>query len=240
MALLGKRVIHPGGRRSTQELIELAQFRPEHRVLEVGCGVGATAIEIAKRYGCEVVGVDIDPVMLAAAKAAVGKEGLGDRVRLKPADIQELPFQDDSFDRVIVEAVTIFADRPLAAREITRVCRPAGRVLDHEFVYRTPPTAEIRRTIEKEVCGGVHFDTDQDWVELFENAGLRNIQVRVGPFAMMTLEGMLRDEGLANTFRMMLRVCSRPAYVRKMCWLMARMLPAAPYLGYVVLAGTKP
>ncbi|HEV8637943.1 MAG TPA: hypothetical protein VG370_27310 [Chloroflexota bacterium] len=41
MAVLGKRVIHPGGRRATDELIELADFAPGHEVLEVGCGVGA-------------------------------------------------------------------------------------------------------------------------------------------------------------------------------------------------------
>jgi SAM-dependent methyltransferase len=239
MAVLGKRVIHPGGRRSTEELFQFAEFQPDHRVLEVGCGVGTTAVEIAARYRCHVTAIDVDPLMLVRADAAVREAGVEDRVRVEKADIQALPFADKSFDRVVIEAVTIFVDRPRAACEVTRVCRPGGRVLEHEFIYRTPPTPEIRQTIEGEVCGGVRFDTAQEWIELYETAGLCNIQVRVGPFAMMTPQGMLRDEGLANTLRMMARILRRRAYRRKMWWLMSRMLQAMPYLGYVVLVGTK-
>src|SRR5262249_51485810 len=57
MAVLGKRVIHPGGRRSTEELLARADFRPSQRVLDVGCGVGTTAIQIARRYGAHVTAV---------------------------------------------------------------------------------------------------------------------------------------------------------------------------------------
>src|SRR5207237_3671506 len=50
LAVLGKRVIHPGGRRSTEELFSLAQLQPGQRALDVGCGVGTTAIQMARRY----------------------------------------------------------------------------------------------------------------------------------------------------------------------------------------------
>ncbi|QYU69611.1 methyltransferase domain-containing protein [Leptolyngbya sp. 15MV] len=238
MSILGKRVIHPGGRRSTEELFQLAEFRPEHRVLEVGCGVGTTAVEIATRFGCHVTAVDIDPRMVARTEEAAREARVESRVRVREADIQALPFTDDSFDRVVIEAVTIFADRPQAAREVTRVCRPGGRVLEHEFIYAKPPTPEIRQ-LEDEVCGGARFDTVQGWGRLYEAAGLRDIKVREGPFAMMTLRGMLRDEGIANTLRMMLRILLRRAYRRKMMGFMSRMGRATPYLGYVVLVGTK-
>ena len=56
---------------------------------------------------------------------------------------------------------------------------------------------------------------------------------------MMTPAGMLRDEGVANLTTMMLRMFSRAAYLRKMLWLYSRMRRVTPYLGYVVLAGTK-
>ena len=47
MALIGKRVIHSGGRASTEALFERAHITAECRVLDVGCGVATTAIEIA-------------------------------------------------------------------------------------------------------------------------------------------------------------------------------------------------
>jgi hypothetical protein len=47
MAVIGKRVIHPGGRASTEALLARAQINASDRVLDVGCGVATTAIQIA-------------------------------------------------------------------------------------------------------------------------------------------------------------------------------------------------
>ena len=71
MATIGKRVIHPGGRSSTEALLERAEIADEDRVLDVGCGVGTTAIEIARRYGATVTAGDISPLMLERARANV-------------------------------------------------------------------------------------------------------------------------------------------------------------------------
>ena len=58
MATLGKRVIHPGGRASTDSLLARSEITSEHQVLDVGCGVGTTAIEIAQRFGAHVTTAD--------------------------------------------------------------------------------------------------------------------------------------------------------------------------------------
>lgn len=239
LAVLGKRVIHPGGLRATEELFRLADLRSDQRVLDVGCGVGTTAIEVARRFGCSVTGVDIAPLMLDRAQANVRREGLADQVSVEPGDILALPYPDASFDRVIAEAVTMFVDRPRAARELVRVCRPGGRVLATEFVWREPPTPEARRVFLGEVCPGLQFDTPEDWVALYRDAGLSDIQVASGPFAMMTPRGFAADEGIINTLAIMGRGLSRKAHLRKMAWLMPRMQRAVPYLGYVVVAGVK-
>jgi hypothetical protein len=55
MAVIGKRVIHPGGRASTEALLRRAQITGAARVLDVGCGVATTAIEIARRCGLQSV-----------------------------------------------------------------------------------------------------------------------------------------------------------------------------------------
>jgi len=56
---------------------------------------------------------------------------------------------------------------------------------------------------------------------------------------MMTARGMLADEG-PHAVAIAGRVMSRPAYARKMAWLMPRMSRAVPYLGYIVVEATKP
>ena len=240
MGMLGKRVIHPGGRRSTEELFDRGDFRPGQRVLDIGCGVGTTAIEIAKRFGAHVVAADISPLMLTSARANVRRARLADKIEVRHADIVALPFEDDSFDRVVAEAVTMFVERPVAARELVRVCKPGGRVLTTEFLWRRPPTEEARHIFLGEVCPGMMFDDLDDWVRIYSEAGLTDVQVTHGPFEMMTPKGFLSDEGLGNSLVVTGRALSRPAYLKKMMWLMPRMNRAVPYLGYITISGVKP
>ena len=240
LAILGKKVIHPGGRQSTEEMLRFADFKAGERVLDVGAGVGTTAVEIARRFGCKVTAIDIDPLMLERARANVRAAGASNHVTVKEADIQSLPYQDGCFDKVIIEAVTMFVDRERAAREVVRVCRSKGRVLDHEFIYRKTPTREIRRLFEGEVCPGIRFDRSEDWIELYRSAGLTGFQQTHGPFAMMTPMGMLRDEGILNLSAIMAKILLRPTYFRKMTWMMSRMVKVWPYLGYIVLSAEKP
>ena len=67
-----------------------------------------------------------------------------------------------------------------------------------------------------------------------------DLQIRTGPFDMMTPRAFLEDEGLANSLRVISTAISRPAYFRRMAWLMPRIARAVPFLGYVVVAATKP
>ncbi|TME46834.1 MAG: class I SAM-dependent methyltransferase, partial [Chloroflexi bacterium] len=126
MAVLGKRVIHPGGRRSTEELFNLAQLQAGQKTLDVGCGVGTTAIQMARRFGVAVTAVDISPLMLERARRNVQRVGLGRDIEVEQGDIVALRFADNTFDRVIAEAVTMFVDRLRAAKELVRVCQPGG------------------------------------------------------------------------------------------------------------------
>ena len=240
MAVIGKRVIHPGGRASTESLLRRAGITATTPVLDGGCGVGTTAIEIAQRYGATVTAVDISPVMLERAAANVRAAGLGDRVTVEEGDILALSHADDSFDVVIAEAVTMFVDRLPAATELARVAKPGGRVLATEFFWRERPSPEAKEAFLGQVCPGLEFDTVEDWVRIYASAGLTGLETETGPFEMMTARGFLGDEGLVRCLGIMGRVAGRSANVRKMAWLMPRMAKAVPYLGYIVVAGTKP
>jgi len=240
MAVIGKRVIHPGGRASTEAVLRRAQISASARVLDVGCGVATTAIKIARLFGARVAAVDISPLMLERAGANVLAAGVADLVTVTPGDIEALPFEAATFDVVIAEAVTMFADRPKAAAEMVRVTRPGGRVLATEFYWRKPPTPEARQVFLGQVCPGMQFDALEDWVQIYSSAGLTGLDTETGPFEMMTPHGFLADEGLTHCLGIMSRVVGRPVYARKMAWLMPRMAKAVPYLGYVVIAGIKP
>lgn len=112
-------------------------------------------------------------------------------------------------------------------------------MVDHEFIWRKPPSTSARCIFTGEVCPGIDFDSARDWEELYRRAGLTDLKSTTGPFAMMTPAGFLRDEGLGGAVRFAARAVSRAAYIRKMVWLAPRMIRAMPYLGYVVVTGTR-
>jgi len=237
-ALIGKRVIHPGGLLSTQKAYDLASVGKKDHVLEVGCGVGTTSIGLVRRTGCRVTAVDIDPFMIEQAKRNVADAKLSERITVAVGDILALRHPDASFDAVIIETVTMFVDHRAAVKEVMRVCRPGGRIVDHEFVWRATPTDRVKNVMEVQLCPS-HINTPEELTELYRAAGLGDIETVSGIPTIMTALGMLRDEGPLNLLRMGERVLSRRANVKKVLSIIAKFLEAFPYLGWVVLGGTK-
>ncbi|HEX6762697.1 MAG TPA: class I SAM-dependent methyltransferase [Gaiellaceae bacterium] len=99
----------------------VAEVRPG-RVLEVGCGWGELAAWIARETGADVAAVDLSPRMVELAR----ERGVGASV----ADVQNLPFEDASFE-VAVAAWMLYhvPDRERAVAELARVLRPRGRLV---------------------------------------------------------------------------------------------------------------
>jgi SAM-dependent methyltransferase len=177
---------------------------------------------------------------LERCQSNVSAAGLAHQINIQSGDITALPFPESGFDRVVAEAVTMFVDRPRAAGELVRVCRKGGKVLATEFLWREPPTAEARQIFLGEVCPGMNFDTLDDWLQIYRNAGLEQLEVTSGPFEMMTPWGFFYDEGIRGSMNVMGHVLSRPAYLKKKLWLWPRVNRAVSYLGYLSISGVKP
>ena len=151
-----------------------------------------------------------------------------------------LPYEDDTFDVTIVEAVTMFVDRDTAIREVVRVTKPGGRILDHEFCWRDRPNLEALEILRQPMmCPGINFDDVRNWEMLFERHGVTGLESVVGPFALLMPRQFVADEGLRQSARIIARVCSRRVYRRKAAFLMRNVVKIMPKLGYIVLKGTK-
>jgi demethylmenaquinone methyltransferase/2-methoxy-6-polyprenyl-1,4-benzoquinol methylase len=103
-------------------------------ILDVATGTGDMAIAICKVNPVSVFGVDISKEMLGIAAKKIARKHLHMTVRLRQADSESLPFEDNSFDAITVAfGVRNFEDLNKGLSEMQRVLRPDGRLIVLEF-----------------------------------------------------------------------------------------------------------
>ena len=172
---------HLGGLEATKDLIRLCQIDERAHVLDIGCGVGATACYLAKQYGCRVTGIDIREGMIARAKEMAQDEKVEEQTVFRVADARELPFPDEMFDAVICESVATFVeDKQGVVDQCARVARKGSYIGFNEEVWvKEPPTAEYMDFMRTKMDVGPDIPTAGDWEAYLRNAGLQNISVQV-------------------------------------------------------------
>ncbi|WP_213531909.1 class I SAM-dependent methyltransferase [Paenibacillus cisolokensis] len=170
LSRLGVASSHPGGFKATQKLLDKALEQGDLRILEVGCGTGKTACYLAGQ-GFRVTALDRHPLMLEKAKKRAEKEGITD-IEWIQGDVQELPFDNESFDVVYAESVTIFTDIPKSLEEYYRVLKPGGRLIDREIVLYS----EIPEPSRQEIMDFFKFDkipSVDEWLVDLRQAGFQ-------------------------------------------------------------------
>jgi len=187
---------HPGGTALTSQLIDALRVGPGDTVVDVACGPGASAVQLASERGCEVIGFDL--VVPAASPHPL--------VRFVQGDAEALPLDDASVDGALCEcALCTFPDKPTALRELARVLRPGARVAIADVTAQPAKLPEELRGLEAWVaCVGDARPLDEV-TELLQEAGfaLEQTHPQDGALAELLdrLEGRLRVARLAGADR---------------------------------------
>lgn len=169
----------------SEEILGRLGPRTGERVLDVACGTGIVARQLAPLVGkaVRVVGLDPSPAMLAVARARPATEGAA--IEWVEAGAQAMPLPDGAFDLVTCQqGLQFMPDKPAALREMRRVAAPGGRLglAVWERVERQPFHAALETIIERRV--GVRiFETgfslggEEVVRPLLEGAGWRDVRV---------------------------------------------------------------
>jgi len=128
------------------EMIELLanklEFKNTDHVLDAGCGRGTTSCYLAKKYGCNMIGIDIVDFELKIAKKRAEKLELKEKVNFYLKDYSNTQFPDNHFDRVFtLETLVHSPDFKKTLKEFYRILKPKGRLA--LFEYTISPLKEF-------------------------------------------------------------------------------------------------
>jgi demethylmenaquinone methyltransferase / 2-methoxy-6-polyprenyl-1,4-benzoquinol methylase len=180
-------------------LVSRVKVGPKDTVLDVATGTAAVAIELTRRTGCHVVGLDQSVEMLDAGRRRVEAGGLGDRIELVAGIAERLPFEDASFDALTFTYLLRYVDDPgETMRELARVVRPGGTIAMLEFGLPqglARPAWELYVRVGLPALGALvspgwrrvgtflgpsirEFHRRYDVLELWRNAGIEDVRSR--------------------------------------------------------------
>lgn len=166
---------HIRGREATRELASKVKLNSNHKVLDVGSGVGGASRFLASEFGCQVVGLDLSDDYCWVAQSFANRLGLASKVSFLQGSALEMPFDDNSFDVVWTQHASMnIPDKPKFYSEIARVVRPNGYFAMYDIL--AGPESPLYFPVPWAKDSSISFLTTPDKLrELFEAVGLQII-----------------------------------------------------------------
>ena len=158
-----------------QLMIELAKPLKGDTVLDVACGPGIVACELAK-FVSHITGIDITPAMIEQAKQ-MQKERKLDNMSWRIGDILTLPFNDSSFSLLITRySFHHLLEPQKVLDEMIRVCKPDGRIVIIDVTPESDKVYEYNKVEKLRDPSHVKAFTFKGLRSLMEESGLVNLE----------------------------------------------------------------
>ena len=174
-------------------LAGLASIQPGSRILDIGCGMGGSSIQLAKKYGCDVTGITLSPVQAAWARMSAWSKGISQQVRFNRMDAEQATFDDGVFDVLwSIECTEHLFDKAAFFRRAAHWLKPGGRLAICAWLAAEKPRSNEAEELVKQVCEGFlcpSLGTASEYQTWFKDAGLTNVAFQdLTPRVMQTWE----------------------------------------------------
>jgi SAM-dependent methyltransferase len=168
---------HPGGLTLTETVAARLGITAAERILDVGCGTGATAVRLAQRVGCRAEGIDLLAELIPAAQARAEREGVAGPVAFTAGAAEALPWNDSAFHVVLMESVFVFLDDPSRAlHQASRVLGASGRIAIIDVAVGPGDASPERKRLLQAIGVKVHAVTEADYRRALAEAGFVHLE----------------------------------------------------------------
>lgn len=168
---------HARGFPATVDLADSVPIMAGQHILDIGCGLGGPARYVAKRFECNVSGIDITGPFVEAANKLTALLGMERQVKIERGDGQRLPYPDGFFDGAYTQHVTMnMADRPAFFGEAHRVLKPGAffALTEHGLGAKGNLLYPVPWSVDG---SGAYMVTPAETRAMLEEAGFEAIQV---------------------------------------------------------------
>jgi len=166
-------------------LIQRANPQPGERVLDIACGTGIVARNVAPRVGSQgiVIGLDVNPDMIIMARAAAERDHLAIEWYTSPAE--QLPFPDENFDLVLCQfGLMFFTNQHAALKEMHRALKTGGRVvlsvwqgLDRHPFYQTLHEVSQQHLGKSSVQAVFSLGSSDELYKFLTDSGFQHVEI---------------------------------------------------------------
>ena len=158
-------------------LAEQAELERDLRVLDVGCGMGATSVALARDLGCSVTGITLSEVQVEMARALAEEQGVADSVSFQVMDAEAIDLDGGPVDALwMVGVLGHLPDQQAFVRDSPRLLRPEGKFILGDWMVGADVTDIEREKMVEPVRAGMLMPTIfslPETVRWFREAGYR-------------------------------------------------------------------
>lgn len=176
--------LHAKGERATNQLLDILNIEAEDKILEVGCGSGATLVKVASRHRFrQYEAVDVSIKMIYSAKRRLKFTRLFSLVSVNHIANNQLPFEDGTFSKVYVESVLGIQQGAKLAdllNEIFRVLKVNGKLVFNETIWTKNISSEEVNQFNGAclehwgiIQANAKYPYVDDWRELLKDIGFK-------------------------------------------------------------------
>lgn len=203
---LGKKRLRPGGKKGTEFLIKAIKkyFNDTTNivVLEVSCNIGLTAIEIAKKFNCKVIGIDIDDNAIQKAKQNIKDNNLEHLIKVYKMDAANIELENMKFDVIINEAMlSMYKNKSIFLDSYFNLLKDNGILLTHDICYKNKIQDEVENELKDVINMKPYPLTIHTWKETLSESNFEPIDYLVGKLRLVSPISLVMDEGVFGTVK---------------------------------------